>query len=108
MNRPKVRTLKGSDFIDLEAWWAELGKSIDLLADFDYLARHNPTKLTKEADGYTLTLFEDRVDGRVYGTKRISLLGSGVCKVILQIGQSKEIWQLTRTPEGFRKEKVNA
>lgn len=109
MNKPNIRVLRGSDFIDLEAWWNELGGAINLLADFDFLSKHNPAKLTKISEQrYFITLYEDRLDGKVYGTKEITLLPNDDAKITIQIGQEKEIWQITNTSDGFRKEKVNA
>lgn len=108
MNKPEIRTIRGSDFNDLETWWNELGVAINLLADFDFLSKHNPTKLTKSGNRYLITLYQDRIDGVVYGTKEITTLSDGSIKVSVQIGQSREIWQVRREAGGFRKEKVNA
>ena len=109
MNKPSVRTIRGSDFNDLETWWNELGEAINLLADFDFLSKHNPVKFEAlDPKHYRLTLYEDNLDGVVYGTKDINVLTSDTHRVTIQIGEAKEIWQITNADGVLRKEKVNA
>lgn len=106
MNNLNLVEIKNEDFIDLAAWWKNLTGVIDTLANFDFLCTIKPSKIETSDNLYTVTLYEDALNGEILGTKKIEFRSANQVIVTTNLDGKTESWQVTIDGATIQKEKV--